>query len=61
MPKQQRICLSVGLVHLLSLYSTVKTNMVYLSPQALTKLKITAYNNGAWKDFIYCADDSCFN
>jgi len=24
-------------------------------------MKITAYNNGVWKDYIYCSDDSCFN
>ena len=44
----------------LSLYSTVKTNILYFSPQALTKMKITAFHNEVWKDFIYCADDRCF-
>jgi hypothetical protein len=36
-----------------------KTNILYLSPQALIKMKITASNNGVWKDFIYCTDDRC--
>jgi hypothetical protein len=34
-----------------------KTNILYLSPQALFKTKITASNDGDCKDFIYCSRD----
>jgi len=36
------------------MYPTVKTNILYLSPQALIKMKITASNNSVLKNFIYC-------
>lgn len=37
-----------------------KTNILYLCPQALFKMKSAASNNGVWKDFIYWTDDRCF-
>jgi len=38
----------------------LKTNILYLSAQALIKMEVTSSNNGVWKDFIYCTDDPCF-
>jgi len=35
-----------------SLYSTVKMINLYLSPQALIRVKITAGSNGVWKDYL---------
>jgi len=36
------------------MYPTVKTNILYLSPQTLIKMKITASNNSVLKNLIYC-------
>ena len=50
--------MSVALVHFLC--TEPKSDILYLCAQALITMEITASNNGVWKDFMYCTDDSRF-
>ena len=59
MPKQHTFYMSVGIVQVLCI--PFMTDILYLSPQALTKMKVTFSTDGAWKGFIYRTDYDASN